>query len=222
MSKKLSPIRDQRPVSLQSWEIVMPCESTTSGAGHLVEVGIAEADADLPARHEQAARRGEGTPDEIAGLGLVGGFWSLPATKAAVATARHRAVATLRLCGVYLDSEAVGDIELLVSELVTNAVRYGGGSLLTVGVRASAEKRSVVVTVVDRNPAQPVVRTARADEESGRGMFLVEQLTHGQWGSAPTRHGKQLWGRLPLPEQPRADRNVPVLRRLIRAARPQP
>lgn len=84
--------------------------------------------------------------------------------------------------------------ELLVSELVTNAVRYGAGPLLDdihlIAVRAG---RHLYVDVHDGSPEIP---RPPEDEDpmavSGRGLLIVETLAHDH-GTYPTPHGKSVW-----------------------------
>ncbi|WP_406304520.1 ATP-binding protein [Streptomyces sp. NBC_00885] len=78
---------------------------------------------------------------------------------------------------------------LLVSELVTNAVRYGlGPILLTLTVHGN----SLRCEVTDANPAAPCLKEAAADDESGRGMHMLHELSH-RCGIRPARHGKTVW-----------------------------
>jgi len=81
--------------------------------------------------------------------------------------------------------ELVPTTELLVSELVTNAIRYAVGE---VTLRLVLEE-SLVVEVLDNSAALPRLRHAGRDEECGRGLEVVSQLsTH--WGARRTRQGK--------------------------------
>ncbi|WP_435851196.1 ATP-binding protein [Streptomyces tibetensis] len=78
--------------------------------------------------------------------------------------------------------------ELIVSELVTNAIRYGGAP---VGLRLIRDQR-LICEVSDPSQAQPHLRRARWTDEGGRGLVLVAQLTH-RWGSRYTVSGKSIW-----------------------------
>jgi anti-sigma regulatory factor (Ser/Thr protein kinase) len=79
--------------------------------------------------------------------------------------------------------------ELLVSELVTNAVRYGKGESIRVAVDQG--DRRLVVSVSDSNPALP---QRRDDEDAygGRGIVLVDALASG-WGAEESGDGKTVW-----------------------------
>jgi len=85
--------------------------------------------------------------------------------------------------------------QLLVSELVTNAVRYGKGD--TVRVVVDVGPRRLVVSVTDRNPLPPQLVGA-ANEQGGRGMLLVDALASG-WGTAESDGGKTVWFALDAP-----------------------
>ena len=95
-----------------------------------------------------------------------------------------RAVGADRLCD---------DLCLIVSELVTNAVRHGAPP---VTVAVSADDRTVTVSVVDADPAAPVPREAGADAESGRGLLLIDLLA-AEHGVTPEPPGKAVWAALP-------------------------
>ena len=84
--------------------------------------------------------------------------------------------------------------ELLVSELVTNAVKYSRGD---VTLRLVNEK-ALVCEVIDNSGALPRLRQPSSDDESGRGLQVVRQLAH-RWGARRTATGKVVWCEQPLP-----------------------
>ena len=84
--------------------------------------------------------------------------------------------------------------ELLVSELVTNAVRYSRGE---VTLRLVNEK-ALVCEVLDNSGALPRLRQANSEDENGRGLQVVRQLAH-RWGARRTATGKVVWCEQPLP-----------------------
>lgn len=89
-----------------------------------------------------------------------------------------------------LDPDLERDVVLLVSELVTNAVRYAGGAT---ELRIDVKGRAVRVEVADGDatPARPLPPDPWAS--SGRGLFIVEKLA-GTWGQAGgTNGGKVVW-----------------------------
>lgn len=100
-------------------------------------------------------------------------------------------------CGAQLD-----DVQLLVSELVTNAVVHAG-SEVEVAVRLLAG--SVRIEVVDRAPVDTLAPSAPTDhDEHGRGLLLVETMASA-WGVEPLEGGKSVWF-----EVPRLDREEPI------------
>ncbi|WP_051774161.1 SpoIIE family protein phosphatase [Streptomyces sp. NRRL S-237] len=118
--------------------------------------------------------------------------WELPAEPTAAARARHLTQATLSRWGL---EEAAFTAELVVSELVTNAYRYGGGTPVTLRI---IRDRGLICEVSDSSNTAPHLRRARTTDEGGRGLFLVAQLTE-RWGTRYTRDGKTVWTEFPLP-----------------------
>ncbi|MBW1602289.1 SpoIIE family protein phosphatase [Streptomyces sp. JJ66] len=112
--------------------------------------------------------------------------WSMAAEPAAVPRARELALEQLSAWD--LDMLAF-TTELVTSELVTNAVRYGGGD--TIELRLTRAD-TLICEVSDVSSTQPRMRRARLTDEGGRGLYLVAQLTH-RWGSRYTRRGKTIW-----------------------------
>ncbi|MET9483847.1 SpoIIE family protein phosphatase [Streptomyces sp. NPDC006638] len=120
------------------------------------------------------------------------GDWRLPREPRSVGRARELARAQL----VAWDLEPLVDtVELLVSELVTNALRYGEGEIR---LRLLLD-RTLVCEVWDAGLVQPRRRRARDTDEGGRGLQLVGLLS-AAWGSRRTPRGKTVWFELPLPD----------------------
>ncbi|MCF3964593.1 SpoIIE family protein phosphatase [Streptomyces fuscigenes] len=116
--------------------------------------------------------------------------WELPLHPSAVADARAAASRQLDAWGL----DAAGPTtELIVSELVTNAVRYGLSPVRLRLIRTSA----LVIEVSDADSSSPRLRHARVTEETGRGLFLVSK-TADRWGSRFTPEGKTTWAELDL------------------------
>lgn len=111
--------------------------------------------------------------------------WEFPAEAEVVPTARQLALG--QLAAWDLDHLAF-TTELIVSELVTNALRYAGGPI---GLRM-IRRDILVCEVTDPSSTQPRLRRARSTDEGGRGLFLVAQLSN-RWGSRFTRSGKTIW-----------------------------
>ncbi|NJP50859.1 SpoIIE family protein phosphatase [Streptomyces sp. SBST2-5] len=119
------------------------------------------------------------------------GDWTLPREPRSVGRAREFARDQL----LHWDMEALVDTtELLVSELVTNALRYGEGEIR---LRLLLD-RTLVCEVWDSGLVQPRRRRARDTDEGGRGLQLVGLLS-AAWGSRRTPRGKTVWFELPLP-----------------------
>jgi hypothetical protein len=86
--------------------------------------------------------------------------------------------------------------ELLVSELMTNAIRASVGLMLpAVALWLLSDGRCVVIQVWDGSGEMPVRRDADADADSGRGLLLVDSLSR-DWGSYPRAGGKVVWARI--------------------------
>ncbi|MER5947128.1 SpoIIE family protein phosphatase [Streptomyces sp. NPDC001904] len=120
------------------------------------------------------------------------GDWRLPREPKSVGRARELTREQL----LAWDLEPLVDTtELLVSELVTNALRYGEGEIR---LRLLLD-RSLVCEVWDAGLVQPRRRRARDTDEGGRGLQLVGLLS-AAWGSRRTPRGKTVWFELPLPD----------------------
>ncbi|WP_432585275.1 SpoIIE family protein phosphatase [Streptomyces sp. HD1123-B1] len=116
--------------------------------------------------------------------------WDIPSDP--VAVARIRTEADRRLAGWGL--EEVGfTTELILSELVTNAIRYGSDPIRVRLLRG----RSLIVEVSDSSSTSPHLRRAATTDEGGRGLFLVAQFAQ-RWGTRYTPNGKIIWAELPL------------------------
>ncbi|MZG15195.1 SpoIIE family protein phosphatase [Streptomyces sp. SID5914] len=136
-----------------------------------------------PSRHDYAvlllARTRVLPPEHVAD-------WTLPADASVVGTARR--LVDRQLAAWNLD-EAVYTTAIVVSELVTNAIRYGKGP---VRLRLIRDRGRLLTEVTDANSASPHLRRARENDEGGRGLFIVMRLsTH--WGVRHSRHAKTIW-----------------------------
>ncbi|MFD4628047.1 SpoIIE family protein phosphatase [Streptomyces sp. NPDC058475] len=120
------------------------------------------------------------------------GDWTLPREPRSVGRAREYARTQLVSWGL---GPLVDTAELLVSELVTNALRYGEGEIR---LRLLLD-RTLVCEVWDAGLVQPRRRRARDTDEGGRGLQLVGLLS-AAWGSRRTPRGKTVWFELPLPD----------------------
>ncbi|MGW4606536.1 ATP-binding protein [Streptomyces sp. NPDC004532] len=92
-----------------------------------------------------------------------------------------------------VDEETAYTTETIVSELVTNAVRYG-----TPPLRLQLIKdRTLTCEVHDGNPLAPRLHHAKTIDEGGRGLFIVAQLAQN-WGVRYGLDGKAVWAEQPL------------------------
>ncbi|MGW5433133.1 SpoIIE family protein phosphatase [Streptomyces sp. NPDC004059] len=117
--------------------------------------------------------------------------WDVPPDPAQVAVLRQAAGERLAAWGL---DEAAFVTELVVSELVTNAIRYGEPPIQLRLIR----DRALICEVSDASSTSPHLRRAHAYDEGGRGLLLVAQLTQ-RWGSRQTGRGKTIWAEQALP-----------------------
>jgi anti-sigma regulatory factor (Ser/Thr protein kinase) len=140
---------------------------------------VTKPDAGKAAVVEEADEGGRAFADET---GL-----SVPSAPRSIALVRRYAVDA---CHAYGWGDSADTVALLVTEVATNAVLYAYGShvrvrVLDLGLRLRVE-------VFDASPTLPVPRGARAKDEGGRGLGLVEALAVA-WGVEPSPAGKTTW-----------------------------
>jgi hypothetical protein len=85
------------------------------------------------------------------------------------------------------------DAELLVTELVTNGLKFGAPPIV-LRVECEAEE-GLRVHVRDASTAVPTPRNPDVHEEGGRGLLLVDYISN-DWGVSPLSDGKEVWFRL--------------------------
>ncbi|MER8005887.1 sodium/proline symporter PutP [Streptomyces sp. NPDC094149] len=117
--------------------------------------------------------------------------WHLPSDPAAVADARGLAVRQLSEWGML---DLAFTTELIVSELVTNAIRHATGPVSLRLVR----DRGLICEVSDASSTSPRLRHARTTDEGGRGLLIVAQLAQ-RWGTRYTATGKIIWTEQVIP-----------------------
>lgn len=127
-----------------------------------------------------------------------------------VSLARRKVVDKVCTWGVPLDDETADAIRLIASELIANAVVHGEGPVTVALYHRSGR---LVIDVLDGNPAAPQTSYAQAEDESGRGLTLVELLA-SRCGWEPAGRGKRVWAEIKLPEAAPAVRAA-VLRKLF-------
>ncbi|MEU6407043.1 SpoIIE family protein phosphatase [Streptomyces sp. NPDC046985] len=120
--------------------------------------------------------------------------WEVPEDASAVHTVRENVLGTLAQWGL---EELAFSTELIVSELVTNAIRHAGGPI---GLRLIHE-RCLICEVSDASNISPHLRRALHTDEGGRGLFLVAQVAQ-RWGTRYTDAGKTIWAEQQLPGAP--------------------
>ncbi|MFD8717345.1 SpoIIE family protein phosphatase [Streptomyces sp. NPDC059629] len=120
--------------------------------------------------------------------------WDVPVDPALVAPIRKQVVKQLDEWGL---STAAFTAELVVSELVTNAIRYGAHPIR---LRLIHDTPTLICEVSDSSHTAPHLRRAKSWDEGGRGLLLVAQLTQ-RWGSRHTAEGKTIWAELSLFEE---------------------
>jgi anti-sigma regulatory factor (Ser/Thr protein kinase) len=124
----------------------------------------------------------------------------LCAVPMATPCARRHARLVLREWGL---DDVASTAELLVSELVTNAVTASQAmaDAQAIWLRLSSDKARLLIEVWDANPLPPAPRTETLDEEDGRGLLLVMSLSERwDWRLLRESYGKVVWCELAAPE----------------------
>ncbi|MGV9564332.1 SpoIIE family protein phosphatase [Streptomyces sp. NPDC003480] len=135
--------------------------------------------------------------------------WPVPRDPAAVAPVRTACARQLAEWGL---ERIAFTAELVLSELITNAIRYGTEPitvrLLRMEPVGGAGAGTLILEVCDGSSTAPRLRRAKTTDEGGRGLFLVARLTE-RWGTRYTPHGKVIWA-----EQSLHDGAAPVAEQL--------
>ncbi|MGW0392201.1 SpoIIE family protein phosphatase [Streptomyces sp. NPDC003042] len=114
--------------------------------------------------------------------------WDVPEDPAAVSRVRGAGAAQLAAWGL---EDIAFTAELILSELITNAIRYGTAPIR---VRLLLD-RNLICEVSDGSSTSPHLRYAASTDEGGRGLFLVAQYAE-RWGTRYTERGKVIWAEL--------------------------
>ncbi|MCS0602233.1 SpoIIE family protein phosphatase [Streptomyces sp. LP11] len=118
--------------------------------------------------------------------------WDVPRDPAAVSKMRLAVSDKLAEWGL---AELGFGMELVLSELITNAIRYGSDP---VHVRLIRD-RTLICEVSDGSSTSPHLRYAATTDEGGRGLFLVQQMTE-RWGTRYSPQGKVIWAEMTMPD----------------------
>lgn len=114
----------------------------------------------------------------------------VPATPGSVARSRHWMLE--QVSGTSATQDAVNAIELVTSEVVTNAVRHADGTG-SVEISVRLRTRDLTVEVSDGDPRPPQPQRDRAGLPGGHGLHIVQAVTSA-WGWRPRRSGgKVVW-----------------------------
>ncbi|MYS86354.1 ATP-binding protein [Embleya scabrispora] len=129
--------------------------------------------------------------------------FDLPPHEAEVSAARRKVVAIAVEWGMPAHGDLVDTLRLVVSELVTNAIRHAGVLTPAIGVTVcGTDDGGVQVGVHDRHPFCPKALLETVDDDSGRGLLIVKALVAEAGGYAgiqpDTAGGKTVWVTLPL------------------------
>ncbi|MEU8619103.1 SpoIIE family protein phosphatase [Streptomyces sp. NPDC048623] len=115
--------------------------------------------------------------------------WPVPAELLSVGAARRQMRARLREWDLAVDPYTA---ELVVGELLTNAVRYGASPIT---LRLIRGETSLICEVDDASPTAPHLRHARSVDEGGRGLYICASLAES-WGVRYREDGKTVWAEL--------------------------
>nr|WP_231126683.1 SpoIIE family protein phosphatase [Motilibacter aurantiacus] len=183
-----------------------PGQDVDDGIARLAEAlrdGWDDLDGLCDAAIKAGAQHAPGRPDDVAVLLVRASFGqdelvvsaTLPPDPAAVSPARAMFSAALERWGLGDDPAAIAG-ELLVSEVVTNAIRYAPRGSCQLLVRRA--ERSLHIEVRDSDTRLPRLRHASFEDEGGRGLALVQALSRN-WGARALPDGKVVWFTLDVP-----------------------
>ncbi|MET8171463.1 ATP-binding protein [Streptomyces clavifer] len=135
------------------------------------------------------------------------GVWrfTAPAVDASVPQARHAVRDLLDRQGVPVDDDVLHGLLLIVSELVTNAVKHAALLSPELAVEVAIGAEWIRVSVEDNHPYRPTALVTDHRQTGGRGLLLVREVTAEAGGTCDVEHtaggGKIIWAALPLKTQ---------------------
>ena len=103
----------------------------------------------------------------------------------------HARERVIELAEPFVDDGRIADLRLVISEVITNAVRHGGSGDVLVGVMPKQGYLCVQVTDTGDGFA-PRPRAFEPDDDGGFGLFLVERLTR-RWGITRESSNTRVW-----------------------------
>ncbi|MFE6732250.1 ATP-binding protein [Streptomyces californicus] len=132
------------------------------------------------------------------------GVWrfTAPAVDASVPGARHAVRDLLGRQGAPIEEDVLHGLLLIVSELVTNAVKHAALLSPELAVEVAIAADRVRVSVEDGHPYRPTALETDSAQTGGRGLLLVKVVTAEAGGACDVEHtasgGKIIWAELPL------------------------
>ncbi|MFD7068796.1 ATP-binding protein [Streptomyces sp. NPDC059913] len=136
------------------------------------------------------------------------GVWrfTAPAVDVSVPQARHAVRDLIARQGVPLDEDVAGGLLVIVSELVTNAVKHAALLSPELAVEVAVDETWIRVSVEDNHPYRPTALETDHGQTGGRGLLLVREITREAGGACDVEHtaggGKIIWAALPLTPRP--------------------
>ncbi|MFJ9637949.1 ATP-binding protein [Streptomyces sp. NPDC101178] len=135
------------------------------------------------------------------------GVWrfTAPAVDVSVPQSRHAVRDLLDRQGVPIEEDVLQGLLLIVSELVTNAVKHAALLSPELAVEVAIGADWVRVSVEDSHPYRPTALETDYAQTGGRGLLLVKEVTAEAGGTCDVEHtaggGKIIWAALPLKTQ---------------------